>query len=231
MTSLERQIVDNCRRGHIGSRFAIYANNRMVALRGALEQNFPTLVNYSGYDAIRPLLREYCQRHPPDSPYLVFYGEGVSRFLRTFGLPIEADIAALDRGWLSALMAPDAKIVTPEAISDVSQVSVLRLNPSFHVSSVSRDNLALWHSLNSRSIEIRDADISRRTDILFYRDDVMRVHTALLSDPQSLFLECLFQGMTIEQAAERIVTGYPEFSLSEWFASLLVMGAFCHGYT
>ena len=59
----------------------------------------------------------------------------------------------------------------------------------------------------------------------------MRVHIALLSDPQSLFLECLFQGMTIEQAAERIVTDYPEFSISEWFASLLVMGAFCHGFT
>lgn len=224
--SLESQIVQDLRRGNAKSSFAIYANNRMVALRCALEQNFPTLVNYSGTATIRPILREFCQCYPPTSPYLVFYGRELGNFFRKRKLLVEADLAALDRTWLSTLMAPDNRTVKPDELNGPEQLARLRFNPALHVCSVHRDNLSLWYSMNQRNIDVAVEEGSSQIDLLFYRDADMRVCNVVLTDPESLFIECLLHELTVELAAERIANAYPDFSLSDWFARLLVIGAF-----
>lgn len=226
--SLESQIIQECRRGNAISPFAIYANNRMVALRSALEQNFPSLVKYSGTENIRPLLREFCQCHPPTSPYLVFYGEALARFLRERKLLVEADLAALDRAWLSTLMAPDNHSVSADELTGSEELAKLRLNPGLHICAVRQEHLSLWSSLNQRSIDVTNVEGQSQIDLLFYRDAGMRVRSMPLTDPESLFIECLLHKLTIEKAAERIGNEYPDFSLSSWFARLIVIGALSH---
>ena len=144
MLSLERQIITSCRHGDRDSPFAIYANNRMVALRTALERNFPTLTHYCGVNRVRPLLREFCQRFPPRSPYLVFYGEQLANFFRGKRLFIEADLATLDYARLSALMAADVIAATPSDVTTTEQLDELRLSPTVNVSSCLRAELLIW---------------------------------------------------------------------------------------
>ncbi|WP_279513216.1 DNA-binding domain-containing protein [Idiomarina aquatica] len=224
-------MIKNFRFGCASHRFAIYANNRMAALRTALEQNFKTLVAYCGAPGVRPLLREYCQAHPPTSPYLVYFGERLSEFLRRRGLFVEADLAALDYAWLSALMAPEVIAAAATQLTKPGRLSQLQLNPSFCICSCQTHNLAQWLSLTQQSTQQplpnQDDNAQLHTiDVLLYRNQHMQINVLPLNEPESLFIECLLQGLTVEKAAQRVASGYPAFSLSEWFARLLVMGAF-----
>ncbi|MCK7458019.1 HvfC/BufC N-terminal domain-containing protein [Idiomarina aminovorans] len=229
MLSLEQQVIDCCQRGDATSPFAIYANNRMVALRNALESNFPTLMALTGKEALRPLLREYCQRFPPESPYLVNYGVQLADVFREQNCFFEADIAALDYAWLSSLMAKDIPSVQAHEITSEKVLAELQLHPSVQVVACRYSHLQSWLSYSGKGDAemLSDRAKGSQADVLFYRNERQQVNLMLLSEPESLFVECLVQGLPVEGSSERVSSDYPPFSLSDWFGRLLMIGGLC----
>ncbi|MEL7799417.1 DNA-binding domain-containing protein [Idiomarina loihiensis] len=230
MSSIEQQIIDCCRYGDSTSPFAIYANNRMVALRMALEKNFPTLITLFGAKELRPLLREYCHRFPPESPYLVHYGEKLACMLRQQKCFYEAEVAELDYAWLSVLMAEDVHAVGACDIGSIEDLAKLRLHPAIKVVACQPSNLKLWLTFGEKGNgEKLTCDMeSAVVDVLFYRNDTQQVNLMQLSAAESLFIECLKQGLTVEQSSERVGVDFPMFSLSDWFGRLLMFGGLCY---
>ena len=84
-------------------RFAVYRNNVVVSLVEALMSGFPSLVPLVGETFFRAVARAYAVAHPPNSPLMLFYGEGFAAFLETFeptkSLPFLPPVARIDWAW------------------------------------------------------------------------------------------------------------------------------------
>ena len=62
-------------------RFAVYRNNVMVGLVGALEARFPATRKIVGEDFFNGAAKLFAAAQPPRSPLMLFYGDAFSHFL------------------------------------------------------------------------------------------------------------------------------------------------------
>src|ERR1700730_4163511 len=80
-------------------RFAVYRNNVMVSLTGALEARFSATRKIVGEEFFKAAARQFVAAHPPRSPIMMFYGDAFPSFLTGFEpawrVPYIADVARL----------------------------------------------------------------------------------------------------------------------------------------
>ena len=101
-------------------RFAVYRNNVVVGLVGALEARFPATRKIVGEDFFKGAAKLFAATQPPRSPLMLFYGDAFPAFLADFEpareVPYLADVARLEAARTRAYHAADAKPLTPAAL-------------------------------------------------------------------------------------------------------------------
>ncbi len=92
-------------------RFAIYRNNVIVGLVGALRSRFPAVEKIVGVDYFAAVARVFVSGHPPRSPVLLEYGDDFAAFLERFEpareIPYLPDVARIESARVRAYHAAD----------------------------------------------------------------------------------------------------------------------------
>lgn len=96
-------------------RYAVYQNNVTVSLIEGMKAAYPAVMALVGEELFSHLAREFVRANPPASPVMLHFGKGFGPFLGKMNqlsnhsfLP---DVARLERLWLQAYHAADAKVV------------------------------------------------------------------------------------------------------------------------
>jgi hypothetical protein len=99
-------------------RFAVYRNNVASSLTRVLEAGFPTVRALVGEAFFAAMAGEFLRAHPPRSPVLMLYGEGLPGWLERFPpvahLGYLPDVARLDQAMRESYHAADSTPL-PEA--------------------------------------------------------------------------------------------------------------------
>lgn len=136
----------------VTQRFAVYRNNVLVSLAGALAQRFPVVVRLVGIAFAQATFGEFVRTNPPRSPLMMHYGAGFPEFLTTFppaaGLPYLPDVARLELARGVAFHAADDVPVAAGALARLAGAAPetvrLTLHPSVTVIRSSHPVHTLW---------------------------------------------------------------------------------------
>lgn len=111
-------------------RFAVYRNNVAASLTEALETAFPVVQALVGKEFFRAMAGVYLRQHPPASPLLMFYGEGMPAFLENFE-PVQElgylpDLARLELALRHSYHAADAAPIDPAVLEATPPERLMR---------------------------------------------------------------------------------------------------------
>jgi hypothetical protein len=119
-------------------RFAVYRNNVVAGLIGALAQRFPVVCRLVGDALFEEMARAYVVTCPPASPIMLLYGESFPDFVESFApvanLPYLSDVARLEMARGRAYHAADAAPVEPCAFAALPAERLAGLRLEFHPS-------------------------------------------------------------------------------------------------
>lgn len=190
------------------ARFAVYRNNVVTSLIGALADTSPVLRQWVGDQFFDAMARCYVCEHPPTSPVLTDYGDGFADWSAHFepaaGLPGLADLARLERARVRACHAVDLTplgaddlarhLADPAALPDAR----LDLHPGATVIRSAFPVVSVWVAHQGDPTHI-GAIPPRPEAALVHRDgdDVLVLPLALST---ALFLQALMAGRTLGQA-------------------------------
>jgi Putative DNA-binding domain len=214
-------------------RFNVYRNNVIVSLCEALEHTFPAIKRLLGDEYFSALARAYVLQHPPKSPVLMWYGADFSDFIEAFppleGYAYLGDVARVELNWLQAFHAADAAPMDPALLGTIEpdRVGLVRFirHPA---ASVVSSSWPIWDLARVNRFEPDNAieiDLNRSQSVLITRPD-LEVDLYLLRPGGDVFLNALFEGATLGDAAAVAQTQCQEFSLSDCLSDCLSSGAF-----
>jgi hypothetical protein len=208
-------------------RFAVYRNNVMVGLIGALEARFPATKRIVGAEFFTASARIFASAHPPRSPLMMTYGDAFPDFLATFEpaaeLPYLADVARLEAARTRAYHAADARPLEPAALAGVEAAALagLRfvLHPSVEIVASAFPVVAIW-AMNAGETEFSELTDWRGEDALIARP-MLDVEVRRMPAGARTFLQALGAGQPLGAAAEAALTSSPDFDLAINLAALL----------
>ena len=211
-------------------RFAVYRNNVIVSLVAALADSFPVLRQLVGDEFFDAMAGLYVRAHPPASPVLAHYGEGLPDWLAAFeparALPYLSDMARLERARIAACHAGDAQPLAAEAIAarlaDPASLPGARptLHPSCRVLRSPFDVHALWVA-HQQEGDWPAIAIDQPCAMLVLRDPADEVWVIRLAAGAADFIAALAEGATFAEALQRA----PGVDLPATLALLLRHGA------
>jgi hypothetical protein len=212
-------------------RFDVYRNNVAVSLTEALEAAFPVVLALVGRDFFRAAARAYIDRHPPETPVLLLYGQSFGTFLDGFPpaapAPYLGDVARLEWARLAAHHAADAASLGIDALAalprDRMAEATFELHPSLAVIRSRWPVFSIWAESADpgRRIEV---DMKRAEDALVGRPD-QETSTRLLPAGGAAFMAALGRGETLEAAANRAAESMPDFDLAYHLRGMFEAGA------
>src|SRR5947209_14924163 len=107
------------------SGFAVYRNNVVASLIGAIASRYPVVRRLAGEDSFWAAAHRFIVSSPPRSPVLLHYGEAFPRYLRGLGrspcFEYLADIAELEMARGKAYHAGDALSVCQDVFAELDQ--------------------------------------------------------------------------------------------------------------
>lgn len=147
-------------------RLAVYRNNVVHSLVAALAETYPVCRRFVGAEAFDALATAFVRAHPPHTPVVAEWGEGLADFVPTFFDPAEGaseplrllqDLARLEWARQQAWHAADAQAVDTAELSAAlaHPPTLLRarlvLHPSLHALSFETAAVSVWaaHQQNS----------------------------------------------------------------------------------
>ncbi|MBV8962827.1 MAG: putative DNA-binding domain-containing protein [Hyphomicrobiales bacterium] len=213
-------------------RFAIYRNNVLFGLSGALTARYPAAEKVVGAEFFGAMAREFVVGHPPTSPVLLDYGEGFAEFVETFEAASELaylpDLIRLEDLRTRAFHAADASplearqiaAVPPEKLSEL----VLVLHPAAAIMRSPHPVVTIW-AMNSGEAELGPIENWAEEDALVVRPQQL-VHVHRLPPGGAAFLEALASGSPLGVALEAATAQAASFDLSANLAGALNAGAF-----
>jgi Putative DNA-binding domain len=208
-------------------RFAVYRNNVMVGLAGALEARFPATRKIVGEDFFKGAAKLFAATRPPRSPLMMFYGDAFPAFLADFEpareVPYLADVARLEAARTRAYHAADAKPLTPAALSGGGTPDALAgmrfiLHPSVEIVASDYPIVTIW-AMNSGEIELAPITDWRREDAIVSRPGC-DVEVRRLPPGAKTFLLCLAAGKPLGAAAGSALAANASFDLAANIAAL-----------
>lgn len=211
-------------------RFGIYRNNFSHSLSDALQDIFPVCCAITGTEFFRAMAREYIYQYPPNSPVLVHYGEHFADFIAAFeparSLPYLADVARLERLWLSSYHSADSQPLSAERLTawlnqpEQLEQARLKLAPACQWLSSDFSVYSIWQAHQPHNdIRLRDLILSTSETVLITRP-ALQVQLHRLEADAGIFLSRLHRGELFSSAMTDL-----EFDLVTLLQLLLQQGA------
>jgi hypothetical protein len=213
-------------------RFAVYRNNVVVSLIGALADNYPVTLRMVGEDFFSGMAQLYMAAEPPRSAVMVQYGDAFPDFIEGFppaaGLPYLADLARLELYCRQSFHAADAATVTPAALqgllADEAALARVRftLHPALRAASFRHAAVSLWtaHQQEDTTSRLATVDPLLAEHALLLRPEMV-VQVLPIEEGAAAFITNLQQGLTF---AEAVNTRLP-FNLGGALELLIRYGA------
>lgn len=213
-------------------RFAVYRNNVIVGLVGAVAGAYPAVARIVGEDFFNAMARAYVRAAPPTSPLLVEYGEGYAAFIEGFepagSLPYLPDIARIEWAWREAYHSAEAVPLGPTDLAGIDETDLpaltVTVHPSLRIVRSRYPALKIWR-MNVRDEPVVPVDLGAGgEDTLIVRPEA-EVEIRLLPPGGARFIEALAVGGTLSEAAERAIEADTRFDLTANIAGLIDSGA------
>jgi hypothetical protein len=214
-------------------RFAVYRNNVISSLIGALADTFPVVQALVGVDFFRAMAGVFVRQSPPRSRLLVHYGQGFAEFIENFepagSVPYLADVARLEMARVEAFHAADAAPLSPTPASVIlasgERIGELRLtvHPSVRLVPSCYAIVSIWAAHQGHGDLTAIEPWSGETAL------VLRPHLDVLvlpCDPGvTEFVLCLQRGRDLAESAGTAAAITQDFDLSATLALLMTHGA------
>lgn len=212
-------------------RYNVYRNNVTVSLINALADIFPGVQKITGEEYFRAMAREYVRSNPPSSPLLFLYGQNFADFIENFEpaktMPYLADMARVERGWLTAYHAADvhpldaAKLgaVDPARLTDVvfaPHPATFVLQSPFPVHDI--------FLMNRGFKEVAPLDMTIGQSLLLTRPQ-LDIRIVQLENADYAFLSAINEGQSLGNAAAIGAQANETFDLNNALSMLLGRGA------
>lgn len=212
------------------SRFEVYRNNVQSALASALSARFPATEQVVGTPFFRAMALAYARAHPPRSPLLLNYGDGMPAFVSAFppaqALPYLADLMRLEVLRGRAYHAADCGVLDPARLASCPVEAIeslrLRLHPSAGWLSSPYPVLTVWR-MNSGLQPLAPIADRGGEDVLVVRPH-LTLHVHALPQGTGAFLTALADGLPLGPAASRTAAEADGFDLHETLAFVLSCG-------
>ncbi len=211
-------------------RFAVYRNNVVTGLIGALKTRFPAIVGIVGEEFFGAMAQVFVTDHPPRSPLLMTYGDNFPEFIERFApaadLPYLADVARIEAARTRACHAADVVPIDPSRFhslvpTDLARLRVI-LHPSAEIVRSIHPVVTIW-AMNSGEIEPAPIENWHPQDALVLRP-ALEVEVRQLPPGGAAFLAALAQGHPLAKAAEAALADQPDFDLTANLAGLIGSG-------
>jgi hypothetical protein len=205
-------------------RLAIYRNNVLSNLRGALRDSYPVIFRLLGEVFFNGVATEYIRCQPSRSGDLHDFGGEFAVFLELFepcaDLPYLADVARLEWAWDSAFHAADTTPATPslltrlQAVPPESYVHIqFQLNAGITLLTSTYPILNIWQANQPEHIEVAAVDIDAGGgNFMVFRDRAYAVLIRELSAGEFAFLQATRCGKLFEEATAQALAAEPEFN-------------------
>ncbi|WP_216665262.1 DUF2063 domain-containing protein [Pseudoruegeria sp. HB172150] len=210
-------------------RFDVYRNNVAVSLTEALESAFPILRKLLGEPNFKLLAGAYLRKHPPSSPLMMFYGEAMPEFLRSFD-PVRdigylPDVARLELAMRQSYHAADSEPIKPESLHGMPpehlMAARLELAPAARLIRSRWPVYSIWR-YNTESDAPKPA--AEGQNVLITRAEFDPAPN-LLPPGGGTFLAALLTRETFGAALESAVEQVPDFDIRSVLTLLLQGGA------
>jgi len=213
-------------------RFNVYRNNVTVSLIDALADIFPAVQRITGKTFFRDMAREFVRAHPPVSPLLFLYGHDFPAFVETFEhaarMPYLADVARVERAWLTAYHAADLEPLVPQALAAINPDRLGEATFAAHpATGLVRSSYAAFDifDANRTGDPVGKIDASRPQAVLVTRPGT-EVTVIALPDGHEAFFEKLLAGGTLGEAAQAGMEASETFDINDAIGGILSTGAF-----
>lgn len=216
----------------VARRYNVYRNNVTVSLINALAATFPAVQRIVGQDFFRAMARIHVRENPPTSPLLFEYGRGFADFVERFeharALPYLADVARIERAWLDAYHAADARPLAAETLAAVPPDrlgnTVFAPHPATRILRSSFPAVTIF-AMNRSDQPVVRLQTAEPEDALVVRP---RLHVIVRRLPPggAAFLSSLVAGETLAAAATAALQEVPEFDLAANIGGMVEAGAF-----
>lgn len=213
-------------------RFDVYRNNVAYSIASALLDIYPATARVIAEDNFRRLASLYLERHPPRSPLLFEYGREMGTFLAGFEplshLPYLPDLARLERAWLDAYHAEDAKPLDGETLAvcppeDLPGLT-LKAHPAMRIVASPYAILDIFNANRGQIAERRRINAANAQTVLVTRPQ-LTVQLAGISSGQAAFMEQLSAGKPFAEAIGAAQARDPGFDLASAIALMIESGA------
>lgn len=214
-------------------RFAVYRNNVVSALIGALADTFPVVQQSVGEAFFRAMAAVFVRQQPPRSPVLARHGEAFAGFVADFppaaSLPWLADLARLEYARLAAQHAADRDPIGRDAfaaaLADPDALAGARIDwhPSLRTLA-SPWAVVSWWAAHQQDEDVPSLDIDHPEAAVVLRDGlqplVLPVPAAALA-----FIDRTAAGAPLAEAAADALAADPSFDPGSTLARLIAHGA------
>lgn len=211
-------------------RFAVHRNNVVASLVAALADTYPVVRSLVGAPFFDTMAAAYVRFHPPASPVLAGYGEGLADWLvghaPARALPYLPDMARLEHARVAACHAADAApLATATLAARVADAAALptarlSLHPSFRVLRSAYAIHALW-AAHQQDDDWAPVDVDVPCAMLVLRDPADAVLVIGVDAATAAFCSALRDGASLGEALHVA----PDLDLSGAFALLIRHGA------
>ena len=213
-------------------RFAVYRNNVTVSLVDAVKSTFPAVMALVGEDFFAEMARQFVRRTPPRSPLLFEYGRDFPGFVEGFppasGLPFLADVARLDRAWLDAFHAADAKPLDAAGLAGVNEAALAETrfaaSPATRLVASDYPLVTIWQA--ARSGQQPQFDSAPQPEWALVTRPDLDIGVLALTPATGALFAALIAGETLGTAAERALARDPEFDFPSALGVVLTGGGF-----
>ncbi len=218
--------------GSIADRIAVYRNTVQGSLVEALAAAFPATQRIVGDAFFASLARRFIANAPPRRPQLSTYGSDFPAFIAISDvhqqLPYLADVARLEWVRGEAYFAADAPPFDAAFLVAASDdIETLRLDPHPAVRLIRSQFpiYRIWEVNQPDIIDIPRVDMKVGEDVLVSRprDHVI---TRLITSADAVFVEAVYAGKRLGEAAEAALTYNAAHDLQNALAQHFVKGTF-----
>lgn len=213
-------------------RFNVYRNNVVAGLTATLKDAFPALARLVGDEFFAAMARTYVVMELPRSPIMLDYGAGFPDFIGTFepagGLPYLRDVARIERAWLEAYHAADARPLDPALLAHIAPDDLprlrLALHPSLRIVRSLLPALAIWRMSVAGGVPAPVDLASGGDDVLILRATA-EVELRALPLGGAAFVQALADGRPVLAATTAALSMDGRFDLAGALTGLLASGA------
>ncbi|MDP1534758.1 MAG: DNA-binding domain-containing protein, partial [Rubrivivax sp.] len=206
-----------------GQRLAVYRNNVVGSLVGALADTFPVVRQLVGDEFFGAMAALFVRQAPPRSPVLAHYGGEFPAFVDSFeparSLAYLGDMARLEFARVVAFHAADVAPATDTAwglaLGSGERITELALgwHPSLSVLRSASAVVSLWAAHQGQDDDLAAVDPALAENALVLRDG-LDVLVRPLTTGAAEFLIASGRGVCLGQAAALAAQADPDFDLA-----------------